>query len=319
MDSALSRDRLLAIIDLQNEIAVTALDLDTVMELVVRRAQDLLGAAAGVIELVDGDEMVYHVASGTAEEYLGLRLDAGSSMSGLCVACGEVLHCEDARSDERVDAAACERVGAVSALCAPLRHAGIVVGVLKVYDPTPFYFDDADVRTLTLLSGVIAAHMAHASDYEEQAHAGAHDALTTLPNRRVFDVRLAAEASRLRRHGGTVALCLLDLDRFKSVNDRYGHATGDSVLRAVARHLGELRGEDAAYRIGGDEFALLLVGATEDGARQVVERIAADVAGDPRCRGVGVSCGITMVGDDPVAALAQADAALYAVKAPARR
>jgi diguanylate cyclase (GGDEF)-like protein len=189
-----------------------------------------------------------------------------------------------------------------------------VVGVLKVYDERAHAFDAADVETLSLLSGVIAAHMAHAGEFENHQHASAHDPLTGLPNRRSFDERLAAAASRIRRQGGNVALCLLDLDRFKRINDTHGHAAGDDVLRSVAGHLAGLRGEDVAYRVGGDEFALLLDGATENGARQVANRLALAIRADPACDGVGVSWGLAMVGADPADTAAQADAALYGAK-----
>ncbi len=312
--ASLPPERLLAIIDAQNEIAAAELDLGAVMTLITRCAQEITGAAAGVVEILDGEEMVYEVASGTAVAYLGARLRADSSLSGLCVARGEILHCEDAAADDRVDGEACERVGARSLLCVPLRHAGEVVGVLKVYDPRPHAFTQDDVQTLSLLSKLIAAHMAHSSAFEERHHASRHDSLTGLPNRRCFDERLAAEAARIRRHGGEVALCLLDLDRFKQLNDTRGHAAGDAALRALARHLRDLRGEDAAYRIGGDEFALLLVGTDEAGAGLAVERIRAALAGDPACDGIGVSAGIAFLGSDPAATLALADSKLYAAK-----
>src|SRR5689334_4761950 len=148
MRQALSGERLRAIIATQNEIAASVLDLDAVMALVVRRASEITGASAGVIEMLEGAEMVYVVASGTAEPYLGRRLRAATSLSGMCVELGEVLHCEDADTDDRVDAEACRRVGARSLLCVPLHHAGGVVGVLKVYDPRAHAFDDGDVETL---------------------------------------------------------------------------------------------------------------------------------------------------------------------------
>jgi diguanylate cyclase len=311
MDGAMPSDRLLAIIDTQNEIAATALDLDAVMSMVVRRAHALVGAAAAVIELVDGEELVYHVASGTAEQSVGLRLSADSSLSGRCVELDELLYCADAASDPFVDRDACERVGAVSLVCVPLEHDGEVEGVLEVYDSRPRAFDEVDLQTLSLLSGVIAAHMTHASEYESKRHASPHDALTGLPNRRSFDEQLAASAARVRRHGSNVVLCVLDLDRFKEVNHTHGHAAGDDVLRAVASHLVAVRGEDIAYRIGGDEFALLLEETSEAGAAQVVRRLALAIHADPACNGVGVSWGIEIVGGDPAASAALADAALY--------
>jgi diguanylate cyclase (GGDEF)-like protein len=319
MEGAMPSDRLLAIIETQNEIAATALDLDAVMSIVVRHAQALVGASAAVIELVQGDELVYHVASGDAEQYIGIRLRADTSLSGRCVQLDELLYCADAASDPFVDREACERVGAVSMVCVPLEHEGSVAGVLKVYDGRPRAFDDVDLETLSLLSGVIAAHMTHASEYESKHHASAHDALTGLPNRRSFDEHLAAAAARSRRHGSNVALCVLDLDHFKDVNDTHGHAAGDDVLCAVASHLIAVRGEDIAYRIGGDEFALLLEETSQAGAAQVVRRLALAIHADPACDGVGVSWGIEIVGGDPAASAALADAALYRAKRASTR
>jgi len=310
----LAGERLLAIIDTQNEITATALDVEAVMALVVRRALELTGAAGAVVEMVDGEEMVYRAAAGCAEAHTGLRLRADSSLSGLCVARDEVLYSRDTSKDHRVDEEACLRVGATSMVCVPLRHAGAVVGVLKVYDSCVGTFEVEDLETLALLSGVVTAHMARSGDYQEQRNGSHHDPLTGMASMLAFEQRLAAETSRIRRHGDQVTLCLLDLDRFKRVNDKLGHAAGDQVLRAVARRIDTVRGEDSAFRIGGDEFALILVGADEEGAWLLAERIAADVLSDPECRGVGVSSGITTLTGDPTADVERADAALYASK-----
>jgi diguanylate cyclase (GGDEF)-like protein len=315
MEHSLPPDRLLAIIETQSEIAASALDLDAVMTLVVRRARALTGAAAGVVELADGEEMVYHVASGTAEAHLGLRLRRDESLSGLCVRLGEVLHRRDAETDGRVDLDACRRVRAMSMLCVPLEHERRVVGVLKVYDPRPEAFDEADVTTLDLLSVLIAAQMGHSSEFARHRHESRRDPLTGLPNRRAFDERLGADASRLRRHGGALSLALLDLDGFKRLNDTHGHAGGDAVLRAVARRLQQVRGEDCAFRFGGDEFAILFAETPPEGARAAVQRLEGAIHADPECAGVGVSWGVAALEDgDPAALLATADAVLYEVK-----
>jgi diguanylate cyclase (GGDEF)-like protein len=315
MTPELPGERLLAIIETQNQIAATALDLDAVMKLVVERAGSLTCANAAVIELADGDEMVYHVGAGAAAEHVGLRLRVDSSLSGLCVRQGRTLHCRDASADDRVNLDACRRVGAMSMVCVPLSHDGRVIGVLKVYDPRPNAFVSDDVATLDLLSGVIASHMAHASDFAEQFHGSRHDALTGLPNRRALDERLAAEMALGSRHGGQLTLGLLDLDRFKEVNDTLGHPAGDAVLRAVAKNV-SYRAEASAYRLGGDEFALLLFETTPEGARVAMERIALMIATDPECRGVGGSWGLAFyqAGDEPAGLLARADAALYEAK-----
>ena len=108
---------------------------------------------------------------------------------------------------------------------------------------------------------------------------------------------------------------MLDLDGFKEINDTLGHAAGDEVLRAFARHFTEVRGEDAAFRLGGDEFAFMLVGAGDEDARTVADRINAAVREDPACRGVTISWGIALLTDnDPVSMVARADAALYDAK-----
>ena len=92
-------------------------------------------------------------------------------------------------------------------------------------------------------------------------HDASHDALTGLLNRRSYELLLDQAVSRARRYGWPFALVVLDLDDFKVVNDRYGHAAGDAALRAVGAELrAALRGGDVAARLGGDEFALLVVG-----------------------------------------------------------
>ncbi len=117
-----SGEHLRAIIQTQTEIAASDLDLDAVMQLIASRGQELTGANAGVIEIADGDEMVYRVTTGEATPFLGVRLKMASSLSGLCVAEGRVLRSDDTSGDPRVDAEACRRANARSMLCVPLVH-----------------------------------------------------------------------------------------------------------------------------------------------------------------------------------------------------
>src|SRR4051812_23425457 len=117
-----SRDRLRAIIQTQTEIAAGNFELDAAMELIARRAQDLAGGSGGVIEIADGDEMVYRVTTGEATPFLGVRLKIDASLSGLCVREERVLRCDDTATDPRVDSEACQRVNARSMVCVPLIH-----------------------------------------------------------------------------------------------------------------------------------------------------------------------------------------------------
>ena len=315
MEGHLSQERLLAIIDTQNEIAATAPDLDEVMQLIVGRAQALTGAAGAVIERADGDDLVYLVGSGTGEQFVGIRISAAAGLSRLSVRHGEVLNCHDADTDDRVDHDAARRLGATSMLCVPLSHRGRPIGVLKVFSPELDAFDDEDVRTIGLLSGVVAAHMAHARDFERHRRESRYDLLTGLLNRRAFEERLGSEVARVRRHGGELSLCLLDLDSFKLINDTLGHGVGDEVLRSVGRHLAQVRGEDSAFRLGGDEFAIIFVGADAEGASVAASRLEQSVMSDQGCGGVGISWGVAEVQvGDPAVLIVHADAELYRAK-----
>ncbi len=153
-------DRLRAIIATQTEIAACDLDLLATMNLIAERSQELTCASAAVIEIVEGEEMVYEVTTGDATPYLGMRLDLAGSLSGLCVTEGRLLRSDDTSEDPRVDGEACRRVGAASMICVPLVHRRETVGVLKVYSGLANGFSDDDVETLELLTDLIAAHIA---------------------------------------------------------------------------------------------------------------------------------------------------------------
>lgn len=121
------------------------------------------------------------------------------------------------------------------------------------------------------------------------------DPLTGLFNRRYAQARLAVMAERARRDGRTLAVMVADIDRFKSVNDRYGHAAGDDVLVEVGRRLGmNLREEDLLARIGGEEFLIALPFTTLDEAQSVARRLCQQVEQRPVVLGSGDSLTVTV-------------------------
>jgi diguanylate cyclase (GGDEF)-like protein len=133
----------------------------------------------------------------------------------------------------------------------------------------------AAVLTLALAAG-LATRLGRplARMFGELTDQAERDSLTGLANRRVLDERLEEELDRSRRYGTHLALILVDLDNFKSVNDRHGHQCGDDVLRAVAPVLaGSLRELDLAGRFGGEEFAIVLPGTSVTSARRIAEQI----------------------------------------------
>jgi diguanylate cyclase (GGDEF)-like protein len=153
------------------------------------------------------------------------------------------------------------------------------------------------------------------------------DPLTETLNRRGFERELKRSLAYVKRYGATAALIYLDLDDFKPVNDRHGHAAGDAVLKSIAAALSSrVRASDVVARIGGDEFAVLLWNISEPDARAKAAALEAAAYAAPVTWGsstlaVAVSAGVTFCGPTDAAGevLARADAAMYARKAQRRR
>lgn len=162
----------------------------------------------------------------------------------------------------------------------------------------------------------------------ELAHQASHDALTGLPNRPQSLEALAGTLSRAQRSGAMIGVLFVDLDDFKAVNDTFGHAAGDDVLRAVARRMQRVvRGGDMVGRLGGDEFVVLLEPVVdEESAVGVAQRLIAEVSAPIKLStgqevSVGASVGVAISQDaqtDPDALLVEADTAAYRAKALGR-
>jgi diguanylate cyclase (GGDEF)-like protein len=176
---------------------------------------------------------------------------------------------------------------------------------------------------LMLLTLLLARPLLRAFRWtEEQASEARIDSLTGLANRRALEEILAAEISRAHRFAHQLAVVLLDLDRFKEINDSFGHAAGDVMLRAVSRLLTSLaRQGDTVARWGGEEFVVVLPETDLAGAQRFAERlrrtIEAHSVGDMK---TSASCGVaTMVPEDSVEELlGAADQALYQAKSNGR-
>jgi diguanylate cyclase (GGDEF)-like protein/PAS domain S-box-containing protein len=160
----------------------------------------------------------------------------------------------------------------------------------------------------------------HQADLDRIAH---YDMLTSVPNRRLFGDRLEQAIARVRRHGKSLAVCYLDLDGFKPINDQFGHEGGDRMLVEIARRLESIsRADDTVARLGGDEFVLLWNDiSTEADCIRALERVLEKVT-EPMLLGdqqvsVSASIGVTLYPEDDVDAdslLRHADHAMYTAK-----
>jgi diguanylate cyclase (GGDEF)-like protein len=172
-----------------------------------------------------------------------------------------------------------------------------------------------DQRELRALNARLTEHLEH----EQQL--ARTDPLTGLPNRRLFVDELRRATARIHRSGKPVAVAYIDLDGFKTFNDRAGHAAGDVVLRRFAEVLaGHVRGTDVAARLGGAQFGILLDRCTEENARttsvRLVDQLTAALK-EVAAADVGVCVGVACFSDDsfaPEAMIDHADAAMYCAK-----
>ena len=260
----------------QTAIGTAAFSLDAVLATAVEEARAITAAEAAVIELPDDEDLVYRAVAGTAGGHLGLRLRRDGSFSGESLRTRRTLVCADSETDVRVDREACRRVGARSMVVVPLPHDDGAAGVLKVYSSQRGAFSDAHAGVLSILASMIGPALARAAHLHTLSNQAITDELTAVANRRHWNEQLDLALARCRRSGQPLSVILLDLDGFKAVNDRHGHAAGDRLLVETAdAWSAALRAGDLLGRIGGDEFAVLVEGGGESDAVEVIARLAA--------------------------------------------
>lgn len=290
-----------------------------IFQLVALEAAQMLGLRAGGVTRLLGN--AWEVRGAYVRGAPGVPVGA----FGPLVPGGEFERVAVTRMPVRVDRfpdgdpSPAARAGYRSFLVAPVVVGGAVWGAVSVGDDRALVLPAEAETVLGDFAHLVGVAIENAQQRADLAILASTDGLTGLANHRTFHELLGVEAAGAVATGGPLSVVLVDLNRFKSVNDRHGHQAGDRLLVEVARRLREAsRVGDVLARVGGDEFALVLPGCGADDAERIIRVAQGDLAQIPAMDGhlVTVSGGIATLapGADPDRLFERASAALVAAK-----
>ena len=300
-------------------------DLNRILGVILDTAVGTTRSAAGAILVAQDprDELILRVGRNLESRGVGgtVRIPFGEGVTGTVAASGDALR---GGIDELPVALSPHEPQAEQLISVPLRTGAGVLGVLNLYDRVDGRpFDDSDLETIQSFAGQAAVAIDNVFLHQEAQRLSVTDGLTGLGNYRFFQQTLAREVDRAARFGRPLSLLMLDLDRFKQVNDAHGHQVGDTVLVQVADRIREeVREVDEVARYGGEEFVVVLPETGEEGAEHLAERVCERIRSRPLYSPAGdlvvtVSIGVAVYpehGDSPASLVRAADQALYAAK-----
>jgi len=309
----------LALLNELGRKASSVLDPEELLPTICRQVRSAFGYDLARIEIMDSEreELVVEAEAGYGPELLGRRIRMGEGLAGVAADSGEpVLANSVAESPQYVPL----HPGIRAALSLPLKYREELLGVLSLESRRLYAFSQQDVLTLRTLADQLAIALHNARAYQVALEQAITDGLTGLKTHRFFMEGLDREWRRSTRSGHLFSVIMMDLDRFKLVNDRHGHLEGDKVLTAVAHLLNDcVRQSNVMARYGGDEFAILMPETRTEQAEVLAERLRARIEADRflAAHGVTASFGIATFpvhGPTQEEILRVADSGMYLAK-----
>jgi diguanylate cyclase (GGDEF)-like protein len=294
------------------------LRLDDVLERITTSASTAVGGTQFALLIADADRMRVDRHSGLSDDSLW-RLERWAQESHAELSEGPIVIDDLSTVPSLAELTIDQPLPVGSACAAPLIFRDRLLGALVALAPGAEMFLPQDVRALNVFASHAAIALSNARLVGQLEREAAEDPLTGLANKRSFELAYAGELNRAFRDEGSIAVVALDVDNFKEVNDRYHHSFGDQVLVAVARAVrAAVRAYDTVARIGGDEFVVLLPGASAEQASAIAERARALIAEIELPEGkLSCSAGVAAIKGTELHAsqiLDAADAALFTAK-----
>ena len=263
-------------------------------------------------------EIVIQAEAGKRRGALGQRVPLGNGVVGQVARTGEMaLFRASSPADSALKPILADSAAAIAF---PVFYGEQLHGVLYVESSEPIDFSEEEILLLRTLADLIAGALHNALTFQKAQEQAITDGLTGVKTHRFFMEALSSEWKRSTRAGRAFALVLMDLDRFKFVNDFYGHLEGDLVLQRVGHILEtNCRRSDVVSRYGGDEFVILMPETTMEQARQLASKLRGWVCADPllREKNISASFGIAcypLHGSSPQELIQVADASMYLSK-----
>jgi diguanylate cyclase (GGDEF)-like protein len=285
-----TKARHLALLNTISRNAIATLNPDEMLAKIAEQLEDGLKydhIGIGVLDYATR-EIIIQAEAGNRRGALGRRISLGTGLIGQVARNGHMAVCRAAASPDNTLKPILP--DSVAAIALPVFYAEQLHGILYAESSQPADFSEEEVLLLRTLADLIAGALHNSLSFQKAQEQAITDGLTGVKTHRFFMEALSAEWKRSTRAGRAFALVLMDLDRFKFVNDFYGHLEGDLVLQRVGHILEtNCRRSDVVARYGGDEFVILMPETNMEHARQLALKLRGWVSADPLLREKNIS------------------------------